>query len=157
MEIIALCKIKLSDEIYKAIEKLEEKTDEILASTLEAGGKVVLKAMQVNLNRAITNSSERSTGELKNSLGMSPVKVSAKGIHNVKIGFSEPRIKQYPAKKKRSYYTITNAMIANVLEYGKTGQSPRPFVRPAKVSSKKASIEAMKQKFDAEVKKLGVK
>ena len=48
-------------------------------------------------------------------------------------------------------------MIANVLEYGKTGQSPRPFVRPARVASKKPAIEAMKSKFDEEIKRLGVK
>ena len=88
---------------------------------------------------------------------MSPVKKSSRGIYNIKIGFAEPRRKQYAAKKKRSYYTITNAMIANVLEYGKTGQSPRPFVRPARVASKKPAIEAMKSKFDEEIKRLGVK
>ena len=61
------------------------------------------------------------------------------------------------AKKKRSYYVITNALIANVLEYWKTGQAPRPFMRPAKVSSEKAAISAMKAKFDEEIKKRGVK
>lgn len=154
---MAKCEIKLPDELYKSIEKLSGRQDEILKSTLEAGGEIVLKAVRNNLNHAITNSSMRSTGELKNSLGMSPVKKSSRGIYNIKIGFAEPRRKQYAAKKKRSYYTITNAMIANVLEYGKTGQSPRPFVRPARVSSKKPAIEAMKSKFDEEIKRLGVK
>lgn len=154
---VAKCEVKLPTDIYKAIEKLEENQNEILTSTLEAGGEVVLKAVRNNLNRAITNSSERSTGELKSSLGMASVKINSKGVHNVKIGFAEPRRKQYAAKKKRSYYIITNALIANVLEYGKTGQAPRPFMRPAKVTSKKACIEAMRSKFDEEVHKLGVK
>ena len=147
----------MPEELYKAIQKLTENQNEILNSTIEASGEVVLKAVRSNLNRAITNSSERSTGELKSSLGMTSVKINSKGIHNVKIGFAEPRRKQYAAKKKRSYYTITNALIANVLEYGKIGQTPRPFMRPAKVTSKKACIEAMRSKFDEEVHKLGVK
>lgn len=103
---MAKCEIKLPDELYKSIEKLSGRQDEILKSTLEAGGEIVLKAVRNNLNHAITNSSMRSTGELKNSLGMSPVKKSSRGIYNIKIGFAEPRRKQYAAKKKRSYYTI---------------------------------------------------
>lgn len=154
---VAKCEVKMPDEIYKAIEKLSQDREEILTSTLKAGGDVVLNAARSNLNRAIRNSSNRSTGELKSSLGMSPVKLSSRGIYNVKIGFAEPRRKQYVAKKKRSYYVITNAMIANVLEYGKTGQAPRPFMRPAKVASEKAAISAMKTKFDEEVKKRGLK
>lgn len=156
-DMLAKCEVKMPDEIYRAIEKLSQDREEILTSTLKSGGEVVLNAARSNLNRAIRNSSNRSTGELKSSLGMSPVKLSSRGIYNVKIGFAEPRRKQYAAKKKRSYYTITNALIANVLEYGKTGQAPRPFMRPAKVASEKAAISAMKTKFDEEVKKRGLK
>ena len=154
---MAKCQVKMPEDIYKAIEKLSEGREEILTSTLEAGGEIVLNAVRSNLNRAIRNSSNRSTGELKGSLGMSPVKLSSRGIYNVKVGFAEPRRKQYAAKKKRSYYLITNALIANVLEYGKTGQAPRPFIRPAKVASEKAAISAMKAKFDEEVKKRGLR
>jgi len=154
---VAKCEVKMPEDIYKAIEKLSKDREEILTSTLETGGEIVLNAVRSNLNRAIRNSSNRSTGELKNSLGMSPVKLSSRGIYNVKIGFAEPRRKQYAAKKKRSYYLITNALIANVLEYGKTGQAPRPFMRPAKAASEKAAISAMKAKFDEEVKKRGLK
>ena len=157
MDVIAKCEVKIPNDIYEMIQKLNENREEILTSTLKAGGEVVLNAVRSNLNRAIRNSSSRSTGELKNSLGMSPVKLNSRGIYNLKIGFSEPRRKQYAAKKKRSYYTITNALIANVLEYGKTGQAPRPFMRPAKISSEKVCIEAMKSKFDEEIKKRGVK
>ena len=154
---MAKCEVKMPDEIYKAIEKLSQNREEILTSPHTAGGEVVLNAVRSNLNRAIRNSSNRSTGELKSSLGMSPVKLSSRGVYNVKIGFSEPRRKQYAAKKKRSYYVITNALIGNVLEYGKSGQPPRPFMRSAKVASEKAAISAMKVKFDEEVKKRGLK
>ena len=154
---MAKCEVEIPNDIYQMIQKLNSNREEILTSTLETGGEVVLNAVRSNLNRAIRNSSNRSTGELKNSLGMSPVKLNSRGIYNVKIGFSEPRRKQYTAKKKRSYYTITNSLIANVLEYGKSGQSPRPFMRPAKVMSEKACIQAMRAKFDEEIKKRGVK
>lgn len=154
---MAICKINLPDEIYKAIEKLSDKTDEVIKSTLEEGGKVALDITKGNLRKSVTNSSKRMTGELVKSLGMSRVRVNKKGIHNIKIGFNEPRKKQYKAKKKRSYNLITNALIAGVLEYGKSGQAPRPFLKPAKSKCKKLCVEAMKQKLDEEISKLGVK
>ncbi len=149
--------VKLPKDLLESIEKLAEYQKEILTSTIEAGGKVVLNAVKSNLEKVIIKSPKRSTNELRDSLGMSPVKLSRKGIYNLRIGFAEPRLHQYRAKKPRSYYLITNALIVNVLEYGKKGQEGRPFMRPAQVKSKKASIEAMKHKFDEEVKKLGVK
>lgn len=154
---MAICKINLPDEIYKAIEKLSDKTDEVIKSTLEEGGKVALDITKGNLRKSVTNSSKRMTGELVDSLGMTKVRINSKGIHNIKIGFNEPRRKQYRAKKKRSYNLITNALIAGVLEYGKSGQQPRPFLKPSKSKSKKACVEAMKRKLDEEVGKLGVK
>lgn len=90
---MAKCEVEIPNDIYQMIQKLNSNREEILTSTLETGGEVVLNAVRSNLNRAIRNSSNRSTGELKNSLGMSPVKLNSRGIYNVKIGFSEPRRK----------------------------------------------------------------
>jgi hypothetical protein len=84
-----------------------------------------------------------STGELERALGVSPAKLDRNGNYNIKIGFAEPR-----ADGK------SNAMIANVLEYGKHGQPPRPFIKPAKTQSQKAAIAAMTAKFDEEVEKI---
>ena len=53
--------------------------------------------------------------------------------------------------RKRSYKERTNAMIANVLEYGKHGQPAKPFLKPAKSASKNACIEAMKAKLESEM------
>jgi hypothetical protein len=61
----------------------------------------------------------------------------------VKVGFDEPR------KDGES-----NAKIANILEYGKSGQPPKPFLKPAKTASRNACIEAMKKKLDEEINKL---
>jgi hypothetical protein len=62
------------------------------------------------------------------------------GNYNVKVGFAEPR------KDGGS-----NAMLANVIEYGKHGQPPHPFLIPAKSQSKNEAIEAMKAKLQSEV------
>lgn len=139
------------------LSKLGDKTDEIVESCLEAGSEVVLSKVRSNLSSVIgggTKYPSESTGELEASLGVTPVKVDNKGVHNVKIGFNEPRRRQYAAKGKRSYYTITNAMIANVIEHGKHGQPPKPFLKPARTSSRKPAIEAMKRKLDEEIGKL---
>jgi hypothetical protein len=45
-------------------------------------------------------------------------------------------------------------MIAGVLEYGKSGQPPKPFLKPAKSASRKACIETMKQKLEKEVESI---
>jgi hypothetical protein len=59
------------------------------------------------------------------------------------VGFKEPR------RNGES-----NAKIANIIEYGKSGQPPKPFLKPARRTSRKACIEAMKQRFDEEVDKI---
>ena len=113
---------------------------------LEAGGEVVLSQVKSSLASVIgsgTKYDSRSTGELERSLGMSTVKMDRDGNHNIKIGFAEPR------SDGRS-----NAAIANIIEYGKHGQPAKPFLKPAKSASKAACEEAMKQKFEEEVKKL---
>ena len=114
--------------------------DEILEKAMSAGAEAALPIVRAELQGAIggdTKVQSRSTGELVDSLGISPVMVNNNGITNVKIGFSEPRRHQYAEKKKRSYYTVTNAMIANVLEYGKSGQPPRPWLKRAKTQATK--------------------
>ena len=154
---MAKVEVKMPEEFLLKLSKLGEKTDELVESCLEAGSEVVLSKVRSNLSSVIgggTKYPSESTGELEASLGVTPVKVDNKGVHNVKIGFNEPRRRQYAAKGKRSYYTITNAMIANVIEHGKHGQPPKPFLKPARTSSRKPAIEAMKRKLEEEIGKL---
>jgi HK97 gp10 family phage protein len=154
---MAKVEVKMPEDFLLRLSKLGDKTDEIVESCLEAGSEVVLSKVRSNLSSVIgggTKYPSESTGELEASLGVTPVKVDNKGVHNVKIGFNEPRRRQYAAKGKRSYYTITNAMIANVIEHGKHGQPPKPFLKPARTSSRKPAIEAMKRKLDEEIGKL---
>lgn len=138
--------IKMPDEFLQRLSKLGNKTDEIAAKVLEAGGEVVLAKVKSNLSSVVgsgTKYPSRSTGELERSLGLSPAKVDRSGNHNIKIGFSEPRSDG-----------DSNAKIANIIEYGKHGQPAKPFLKPAKSSSKAAAISARQKAFDEEVEKL---
>lgn len=151
------CEIKMPEKFLLKISKLGKETDKIVGQTLKAGGDTLLKSVKSHLKTVIGKDlkhKKRSTGELVNSLGVSPDDVDNKGIHNIKVGFNEPRRNQYEAKNKRSYYTITNAMIANVIEFGKSGQNPKPFLKPAKNKSRKACIAAMEEKLEEEINKL---
>ena len=149
--------IQFDDDFSKKLAALGSHTDEILEKAMSAGAEAALPIVRAELQGAIggdTKEPSRSTGELVNSLGISPVMVDNKGITKVKIGFSEPRRHQYAAKKKRSYYTVTNAMIANVLEYGKSGQPPRPWLKRAKTQATKVFRTKAQEIIDKEVEKL---
>ena len=108
--------------------------DAAIPKALAAGGKVVLDKMKSNLQAAIgrgTKTKSRSTGKLAASLGVSPAKLDRDGNLDMKVGFSEGR------------GDVSNAMLANILEYGKHGQPPKPFLKQTKSSSRKLCIEAM--------------
>lgn len=125
------------------LSRLGNRTDEIAERVLETGGEVVLEAVKSKLAAAIgkdTKFESRSTGELESALGVSPAKLDRDGNLNVKVGFAEPRSDG-----------VSNAKIANILEYGKSGQPARPFLKPAKSASKAACIDAMQRRFTEEV------
>lgn len=138
--------IKMPDEFLEKLSKLGSHTDEISERVLEAGGEVVLAKIRTNLSSVVgkdTKVDARSTGELERSLGMSRARVDRQGNHNIKIGFAEPRSDGG-----------SNAKIANILEYGRHGQPAKPFLKPAKSSSKSACEATMKQKLEEEISKL---
>ena len=143
---MAKADINFPDAFLEQLSLLGNQFDSVAESVLEAGGKVVLEKAQRNLAAVVgtgTKYDSRSTGELVDSLGLSPVKLNKSGNHDIKVGFSEPRSDGG-----------SNAKIANILEYGKHGQAPKPFMKPAKTSSKAECIQAMKDTLEAEVKKL---
>jgi len=143
---VARVDVKMPDEFLERMSRLGSKFDSIAETVLEAGGEVVLEKTKSNLSSVIgsgTKYDSRSTGELEDSLGLSGVKMDRNGNFNIKVGFSEPRSDGG-----------SNAKLANVIEYGKSGQPAKPFLKPAKTASKKQCIEAMKQTFETEVAKL---
>ena len=140
---MAKCDFKLPDEFLEKVSRLGSDFDRVAEDMLKAGGRVVLEATQTTLSASVgkdTKEPSRSTGELEKSLGLSPVKMDKDGNFNIKLGFSEPRSDGE-----------SNAKIANILEYGKHGQPPKPFLKPAKSKSKTACLKAMEDTFEKEV------
>ena len=137
--------MKLPEEFLLKISRLGSDFDSVADSVLQAGGEVVLAKVHSNLSSVVgrgTKYDSRSTGELVQSLGLSPVKLNRDGNHDIKIGFSEPRSDGG-----------SNVKIANILEYGKHGQPAKPFLKPAKTASKAACIRKMEEVLEEEVKK----
>ena len=135
--------VKLPEDFLQKLSKLGNKTDEICEKMLKAGGEVVLSKAKSNLSSVVgsgTKYKSRSTGELEEALGLSEVRLDRNGNYNIKIGFAESR-------KDGS----SNAKLANIIEYGKSGQVAKPFMKPAKSASKTQCIEVMKATFDKEV------
>ena len=143
---MAKVNVKMPEDFLLKLSRLGDKTDEICEKALNAGGEVVLAKVKSNLSSVIgkdTKTDSRSTGELEKSLGLSPVLIDDNGNANIKIGFKEPRSDGE-----------SNAKIASIIEYGKQGQPPKPFLKPARSSSKKACVKAMVETLEQEVKNL---
>ena len=130
------------DSLDAASRVLETSADEVL----EAGAGVVEPRMRANLAATIgsgTKQPSRSTGQLLAALGTTTVKVNSRGDHNVKVGFAENR------SDGRS-----NALIANVLEHGRSNQPARPFLAPTRSQTRRAAITAMKQTLAARIQQV---
>ena len=128
---------KMPDDFLEKISALGNRTDEIVPRVLAEGAKPLLAKVKSNLTASLSG---KSSGQLATSLGVSPAKLDRNGDANVKIGFAENR-----SDGK------SNAMLANLLEYGKHGQPPRPFLKPAKSAAKSEVVAAMKQKLEEEI------
>lgn len=137
---MAKCTYKLPEELLRKLSKLGSKMDEVSETVLEAGGEVVLEKVKSNLEGVLSGN---SSGELVSSLGLSGVRIDKNGNSNIKVGFAEPR------KDGTS-----NAMVANIIEYGKHNQPAKPFLKPAKTASKKQCIETMAKTLEEEIDKI---
>jgi hypothetical protein len=137
------CSFKIPEDFLQRITTLGARTDEIVPRVLAAGGEVMLAKVKSNLQAVISRDTKhpsRSTGELVEALGVSGARLDREGNHNIKVGFAEPRRD-----------AGTNALVANVLEYGKHNQPPKPVLKPAKSAAKGVCIAAMKAKLSEEV------
>ena len=141
---MAKADFKLPDEFLTKLSRIGGDMDSVAEKVLQVGGEVVLDKVRSNLEAVIgsgTKYKSRSTGELVQSLGLSPVKLNRDGNHDIKIGFAEPRSDGG-----------SNAKLANILEYGKHGQPAKPFLKPAKTASKAACIRKMEEVLEEEAK-----
>lgn len=140
---MAKIKAQMPDALIAKLNRLGDKTDKVCEKALKAGAEVAEKAISSNLSAVVgkgTKLPSRSTGQLQKALGVSPVKVDAKGNYDIKIGFSEPRSDGN-----------SNAKIANILEYGKSGQPPKPFLKPAKSKSRKQIMQTISDTLEREM------
>ena len=136
---MAKCKATLPDELLKKLSRLGSNMDDIADKALHAG-EVVLSKTKSNLESMVKGP---STGQLVNALGLSPVLVDRNGNYNIKVGFDEYRADG-----------SSNAMVANIIEYGKHGQPARPFLKNAKNASKKECESKMAYTIEEEIRKL---
>ena len=77
------------------------------------------------------------------SLGTSKALQDKNGNFNIKVGFAEDRTDG-----------VSNAMLASIIEYGKSGQPPKPFMKAAKTQSRSACVQTMISKLESEVEKI---
>ena len=137
---MAKCTAKLPEDLLKKLSRVGDNMAKIAESALTAGGDVVLRKTKSNLESMVK---VPSTVQLVNALGLSPVLLDRNGNYNIKVGFDEYRSDG-----------SANAMVANIIEYGKHGQPAKPFLKNAKSSSKKECEETMARKIEEEIKKL---
>lgn len=137
---MAKCSAKLPEELLKKLSRIGSNMDTIADLALKAGGEVVLKKTKSNLTSMVKGP---SSGQLVNALGLSPVLLDRNGNYNIKVGFDEYRADG-----------TSNAMVANIIEYGKHGQPARPFLKNAKNTSKKECEQVMAKKIEEEINKL---
>lgn len=143
---MARVQIKLPNDFIDALDSASSLIDNSAEQVLKAGANIVEPRMRSNLSAAIGSSTKqpsRSTGQLAKALGTAPVKVNSRGDYNVKVGFAENR------DDGRA-----NALIANVLEHGRSNQPARPFLVPTRSQTRRAAITAMKQTLAARIEQV---
>ncbi|MEX3505467.1 HK97 gp10 family phage protein [Corynebacterium sp. LK2510] len=133
---MARVQIKLPTAFIDSLEAASAMLDTAAEEVLQAGAAVVEPRLRANLTAAIGHGAtpSRSTGQLLGALGTTSVKVNSRGDHNVKIGFAENR------RDGRSH-----ALVANVLEHGRSNQAACPFLAPTRSQTRRPAIEEMKQ------------
>lgn len=134
---MALTQINLPNSFIDSLDNVSRKLDTYTEDTLKAGAGVLEPIMgrqaQSKYRQRTVRESE-STGQLTVTLGVFSVKARADGKHDIKLGFAEIRAD-----------SRSNALIANVLEYGSIRQASRPFLAPTRIRTRKTVIEAMKR------------
>lgn len=139
--------MKMPEDFLEKISKLSDKFDEIAPKVLEAGAEPVIAKARSNLSEVIgkgTKYKSRSTGDLMASLGVTPAKQNRDGNWDIKVGIGN-------SKDSKG---ISNALKATVIEYGKSGQPAKPWLKRTKSSIRKDCINEMKAKLEKELESL---
>lgn len=144
---MANIKLKGFEDYERIIWNLEQKTEDIVASSIYEGAKVVADAVRTQMNGIrLDGPSEYETRRrmvqirgLKESMGISPMR-NDNGFINVKIGFDDYNELGQP-----------NAMVARIFESGTSFSSKQPFVKRAVSRARKMAEETMKATIDEKI------
>ena len=120
--------------------KVRYESDDIARKAVREGAGVVADEIRKRLEQTI---SDEATGDLLDSLGITPVDVDMRGVYNAKVGFDG-----YDSKG------VPNQLKARVLESGSSKQKKRPFIRPAINATRQKVYFTMSRVVDEEIKKI---
>ncbi len=144
---MARASFKMPEDFLEKLSRLNDRFDDIAPKVLKAGAKPVFDQARRNLKSRIgegTKYSSQSSGELLDSLEITEPVLDKNDNWRVRVG----------AQATLDSEGVSNALKAAVMEYGKSGQPPKPWLKPTKSKTKKACIEKMRKTLDEEIDKL---
>lgn len=133
---MAKLQISMPEDFLERISKLGNGFDEVAKRALEEGAKPIRDQAEQNLRQVVgkdTKYKSRSKGELVNAVGITPPLQDRDGNWNIKIGVGD-------SVDSRG---VPNALKAQVLEYGKLGQPPKPWLKPARTKARRIAMAKM--------------
>lgn len=131
--------VKGLDEYIQKLSSLGPKMPEVAKRAVKAGVNPLADEVRKGLEKNLQGS-KYSTGDLLDSLGITPVGVDKNGVYNAKVGFSGYDRKGVP-----------NALKARAMESGTSTQPKKPFMRPAIKRAKNRVLEEMGKSIDADL------
>ena len=138
---------KAGDEYALKLSRLGTKSSKIAKKAIYAAAGIVADQMKKNLKGVL---SDKATGELVDSMGITPITTDKDGNYNAKIGFDG-----YGSRKTKSYPKgVPNQLKARAIESGTSFQKKRPFVRPAVRQTKGKAKAEMERVIEEEHKKI---
>ena len=119
------------------LSKLGTASEEIAKKAIYEGAKIVADEIKAR--------TPRDSGDLADSLGITPISRDNDGNWTAKVGFDG-----YDSRG------VPNQLKARVIESGTSTQKKKPFVRPAVNATKKRVTKRMEEVIDEEIKKLNL-
>lgn len=154
---MATITFKNGDEYMIRLERLSDQSEEIIKKAIYPAADLVTNKIRENLQAEINDpssaavskkslfkkKSQKSTGDLLDSLGITPIRKDGNDYWNAKIGFDGYDRKGVP-----------NQLKARAIERGTSKMRERPFVKPAVASTRKQAQQLMQQVIDEETEKI---
>lgn len=138
---MARFELRNTGNLLKQLEGLGNYSGEIQKKMVDSALPSLRTAIESNFDKIPL--SDRSTGALRESLKTISATVDKNGTISGEVGFT--------GKDENG---VRNGLKAGVLEYGKSDQPARPFLRPAVSESSDEVMAKMQQTFNNEINKL---